>query len=75
MVYPKAIKSDNGSPFATRSLASLSRLSVWWIKLGIIPERIKTGAPIFNVLMPCYLINKFHFSIDLGQSTVYPFIN
>lgn len=45
---PKAIKSDNGSPFATRSLAGLSRLSVWWIKLGIIPERIKPGAPQEN---------------------------
>jgi len=45
---PKAIKSDNGSPFASRGLAGLSRLSVWWIKLGIIPERIKPGAPQEN---------------------------
>lgn len=45
---PKAIKSDNGSPFATRGLAGLSRLAVWWIKLGIIPERIKPGAPQEN---------------------------
>jgi putative transposase len=45
---PKAIKSDNGSPFSTRSLAGLSRLAVWWIKLGIIPERIKPGAPQEN---------------------------
>jgi len=45
---PKAIKSDNGSPFATRSLAGLSRLAVWWIKLGIIPERIKPGCPQQN---------------------------
>lgn len=45
---PKAIKSDNGSPFSTRGLAGLSRLAVWWIKLGIIPERIKPGCPQEN---------------------------
>lgn len=45
---PKAIKSDNGSPFATRSVAGLSRLAVWWIRLGIIPERIRPGAPQEN---------------------------
>jgi len=45
---PKAIKSDNGPPFSTRGLAGLSRLAVWWIKLGIIPERIKPGCPQEN---------------------------
>lgn len=46
---PEAIRSDNGSPFAsTRSLAGLSRLSVWWMKLGIRLERIKPGNPQEN---------------------------
>ncbi len=32
---PDAIRTDNGVPFATIALGRLSRLSVWWIKLGI----------------------------------------
>lgn len=34
---PIALQSDNGSPFASRGLGRLSRLSVWWIRLGIRP--------------------------------------
>jgi putative transposase len=46
---PRVIRSDNGSPFATaRALAGLSRLSVQWIKLGIVPERIEPGHPEQN---------------------------
>jgi len=45
---PKIIRSDNGAPFASNGLAGLSRLSVWWIKLGIRPERIKPGHPEQN---------------------------
>lgn len=45
---PWAIRSDNGSPFATGGVGGLSRLSVWWIKLGIRPERIKPGRPQQN---------------------------
>ena len=45
---PWAIRSDNGSPFASRAIAGLSRLSVWWIKLGITPERIEPGKPQQN---------------------------
>lgn len=45
---PKAIRSDNGSPFASTGLAGLSTLSVWWIKLGIVPERIQPGRPDQN---------------------------
>ena len=45
---PRAIRSDNGPPFASRALAGLSRLSVWWIKLGIRPERIEPGKPQQN---------------------------
>lgn len=46
---PEAIRSDNGSPFAsTRALGGLSRLSVWWMKLGIRLERIRPGNPQEN---------------------------
>lgn len=45
---PKAIRTDNGSPFASCGLARLSKLSVWWIKLGIHPELIEPGCPSQN---------------------------
>jgi putative transposase len=46
---PKAIRTDNGVPFASpNSLFGLSRLSVWWLRLGIQIERIKPGNPQQN---------------------------
>jgi len=45
---PTAIRSDNGSPFASQGLAGLSRLSVWWLKLGIRLERIEPASPQQN---------------------------
>ena len=45
---PAAIRSDNGAPFASRAVAGLSRLAVYWMKLGIVPERIKPGHPEQN---------------------------
>jgi transposase InsO family protein len=45
---PEAIRTDNGAPFASRAVAGLSRLSVWWMKLGIVPERIAAGHPEQN---------------------------
>jgi transposase InsO family protein len=45
---PQAIRSDNGAPFASTAIAGLSRLAVWWIKLGIVPERIEAGHPEQN---------------------------
>lgn len=45
---PQRIRSDNGPPFASTGLARLSRLSVWWIRLGIVPERIALGHPEQN---------------------------
>jgi len=45
---PVAIRTDNGAPFATTTLAGLSRLSIEWIKLGIRPERIRPGKPAEN---------------------------
>jgi putative transposase len=45
---PRAIRSDNGTPFASTALARLSELSVWWIRLGIRPELIQPGKPQQN---------------------------
>jgi transposase InsO family protein len=45
---PQAIRTDNGAPFASTAVGGLSRLSVWWIKLGIVPERIEAGHPEQN---------------------------
>ena len=46
---PTAIRSDNGVPFASpNGLYNLSRLSVWWLRLGISIERIKPGRPLQN---------------------------
>ena len=45
---PQAIRTDNGPPFAGVGLGSLSPLSAWWIKLGIVPERIEPGHPEQN---------------------------
>ena len=45
---PAVIRSDNGVPFATAGLAGLSRLSVFWIRLGIALERIRPGHPEEN---------------------------
>ena len=45
---PEAIRTDNGAPFASVGLGGLSKLSVWFIKLGIKPERIKPGHPEQN---------------------------
>src|SRR5207248_7495610 len=42
---PRGIRSDNGPPFASKAIGGLSELSVWWIQLGIIPERIELGKP------------------------------
>jgi transposase InsO family protein len=46
---PAAIRSDNGVPFASaNALFNLSRLAVWWLRLGIAIERIKPGRPQQN---------------------------
>lgn len=46
---PRVIRTDNGIPFASStSLFGLSRLSVWWLRLGIFVERIRPGNPQEN---------------------------
>lgn len=45
---PQRIRTDNGVPFATNTLARLSQLSAWWVRLGILPEFIEPGHPQQN---------------------------
>jgi transposase InsO family protein len=45
---PEAIRTDNGSPFASRGVAALSQLSAWWLRLGVRHERIEPGKPEQN---------------------------
>ena len=46
---PDAIRTDNGLPFASaHALYGLSKLSVWWLRLGIRLERITPGHPEQN---------------------------
>jgi transposase InsO family protein len=45
---PERIRTDNGPPFASIAAGGLTPLSVWWVKLGILPERIDPGKPNQN---------------------------
>jgi transposase InsO family protein len=45
---PEILRTDNGVPFATGALGRLSTLSVWWLRLGILPELIEPGQPQQN---------------------------
>jgi len=45
---PEVIRSDNGAPFASLGVGGLSRLGVWWVKLGILPQRIAPAHPQQN---------------------------
>lgn len=45
---PDAMRTDNGAPFASMGIGGISRLSAWWVQLGIKPERIKPGRPDQN---------------------------
>lgn len=45
---PLVIRTDNGVPFASRAPGGLSRLSMRWIKLGIVPERTRPASPQDN---------------------------
>lgn len=45
---PRAIRHDNGYPFASTGLGGLTQLSVWLIKLEVLPERIEPGKPQQN---------------------------
>ena len=45
---PRALRTDNGPPFATTGAGQLSHLAVWWLKLGIQLDRIARGHPEQN---------------------------
>lgn len=45
---PQAMRTDNGPPFASRAPGGLTRLSMWWLQLGIRHERIEPGKPEQN---------------------------
>ena len=45
---PEAIRTDNGSPFASTGIHGLTRLNVWWLQLGITHQRITPGNPQQN---------------------------
>ncbi len=45
---PERIRSDNGSPFASSGIAGLTRLNVWWMRLGIRHERTEKARPDQN---------------------------
>ncbi len=45
---PKAIRTDNGVPFATTGIHGLSQLNVWWMRLGIQHQRIAPASPQQN---------------------------
>jgi len=47
-VLPRAIRTDNGAPFASPAVGGLSALAVWLLKLGVLPERIEPGKPQQN---------------------------
>lgn len=45
---PAAIRTDNGPPFAAPGRCGLTRLSAWWIRLGIVHQRIRPASPQEN---------------------------
>jgi putative transposase len=45
---PDRMRTDNGAPFGSNGESGLTGLAVWWIKLGITPERIQPGKPQQN---------------------------
>ena len=45
---PERMRTDNGAPFGSNGESGLTGISVWWIKLGIVPERITPGKPQQN---------------------------
>jgi len=45
---PEAIRTDNGTPFASSGLHGLSALNLWWMQLGIVHQRIRPGRPQDN---------------------------
>lgn len=59
---PAGMRTDNGPPFVTGAPGGLSRLSIWWLRLGIRHERIEPGAPEQNGRH-----ERFHWSLVKDQ--------
>src|SRR5262249_40658368 len=57
---PKAIRSDNGPPFASTGAGGLTALNIWWLRLGIRLERITPGKPQQNGRQ-----ERFHLTLKL----------
>jgi transposase InsO family protein len=62
---PERIRSDNGAPFGSNGRGGLTALAVWWMRLGIEPERIQPGQPQQNGSH-----ERMH--LTLGQETASP---
>jgi hypothetical protein len=45
---PDAIRTDNGAPFASTGIHGLCAMNVWWMKLGIVQQRIPPSSPQDN---------------------------
>ena len=45
---PEAIRTDNGAPFASTGIHGLCELNVWWMRLGIVHQRIRPSSPQEN---------------------------
>jgi putative transposase len=61
---PRALRTDNGPPFATTGAGQLSALAVWWLKLGIQVDRIDPGHPEQNGRH-----ERFHLTLQQGTTT------
>ena len=61
---PRAIRTDNGFPFAAPVLGGLTPLSIWWLKLDILPERIDPGEPQQNGRL-----ERFHRTLKAATAT------
>lgn len=62
---PERMRSDNGAPFGSNGRGGLTALAVWWMRLGIQPERIQPGRPQQNGSH-----ERMH--LTLGQETASP---
>jgi transposase InsO family protein len=61
---PQAMRSDNGPPFAAASFTGLTRLSVWWVQLGIRLDRTRPASPQQNGRL-----ERFHRTLDEDACT------
>lgn len=60
---PLAIRTDNGPPFASTGLGGLTKLSVWWLRLGLRLERITPGCPQENGRQ-----ERFHLTLEKSSA-------